>query len=156
MPINQGFFEIINHFVKNSGTFSVQINIKTNIENNPHCCGNGCGKSDCCQAGIRLDTHKISQRQPDEVPLPAPEIINHLYSILIHHKCPLLTLKASCYMIITSKSIRSCLYAKGNHSSKTPPFVFSNYHIRFCLGHPNGITAVNAADCHNNRVRNST
>ena len=51
--------------------------------------------------------------------------------------------------------IRSCLYAGRNTLSKAPPFVFPNYHNRFCWSHSAGGTAADAADFHNKWARNS-
>ena len=59
----------------------------------------------------------------------------HLYSILIRRKCPLYVLKISGCIIIILMLIRSCLYARREHSPKAPSFVFSNYHIGFCRSH---------------------
>ena len=55
----------------------------------------------------------------------------HLYSILIRRKCLLYVLKIYGCIIIILMLIRSCLYARREHSPKAPSFVFSNYHIGF-------------------------
>ena len=40
----------------------LKIDEKEYIQHNANCRGNRGGKSDLCQAGVRLDAHKVSQR----------------------------------------------------------------------------------------------
>lgn len=79
----------------------------------------------------------------------------HLYSILIRRKCLLYVLKISGCIIIKLMLIRSCLYARREHSPKVPSFVFSNYHIGFCRSHSARCATADAADFHNSRGRNA-
>ena len=44
----------------------LKIDEKEYIQHNADCGGNRSGKTDLCQAGVWLDTHKVSQRQSDK------------------------------------------------------------------------------------------
>ena len=50
----------------------LKIDEKEYIQHNAHCRGNRGGKTDLCQAGVWLDTHKVSQRQSDKQCLREP------------------------------------------------------------------------------------
>ena len=45
--------------------FLVQVEIKSNVQQDADSCGNRCGKSDPCQAGVWLDTHEVSEGETD-------------------------------------------------------------------------------------------
>ena len=44
---------------------TVQVEIKSKVQQDADSCGNRCGKSDPCQAGVWLDTHEVSEGETD-------------------------------------------------------------------------------------------
>ena len=59
----------VSYTIKNAPSgaffFLVQVEIKSNVQQDADSCGNRCGKSDPCQAGVWLDTHEVSEGETD-------------------------------------------------------------------------------------------